>query len=76
MEPNEYMARELMQIKNETMLMSFLTTIWVGKHLMITWDKLNGGIMQIWGAIDLSNDEIDKLNELVYEFMAYHEENA
>lgn len=76
MGPNEYMARETMQIKDETMMLVFLTTVYLGKHVMITWDRLNGGIMQIWGADDLNNDEIDKLNELVWGFMAHYEEKT
>jgi len=76
METSEYMARETMQVKGETMLLVFLTTLWLGNHVMITWDRLNGGVVQLWGADDMDNDDKDRLSEIVWDFMAHYEENT
>jgi hypothetical protein len=73
MGPNEYMAKNLMEIKSETELMYFLTTMWVGKYVMLTWDKFNGGIMTIWGAEDLEDSQIALLSDLVWNFISNHE---
>ena len=76
MGPDEYMAQQLLQVKSETALLTFLTTFWLGKYVMVTWDRLNGGVMQIWGAEDLSDDEIDRLDKIIWDFMALYEESA
>lgn len=74
MGPDEYTAEKLLQIKNETSLLVFLTTIWLGRHVMIAWDRLNGGIIQIWGAEDLTADEVENLNNLIWQFLDHHKE--
>jgi hypothetical protein len=73
---NEYVAEQLMEIKSETALLVFLATLWLGNHVMITWDRLNGGVMQIWGAENLTDEEIDNLDAFVWNYMSRYEENA
>ena len=76
MDPDVYMANQLLQIKNENAFLTFLTTLWLGKYVMIAWDRLNSGVMQIWGAEDLTEEQVDKLNEIVWEFMEHHKETT
>lgn len=74
MGPDEYMAKELLQVKSVTAFMTFLTTFWLGKYVMVTWNNLNKGVMQVWGAEDLTEDQIELLNKIVWDFMADYEE--
>ena len=65
MDPNEYVARTLLQVKNETALLTFLTTLWLGTPVMVFWDKLNGGIIQLWGGEDMSDSEVLMLEKII-----------
>jgi len=73
--PNEYMANELISIKSRTAFITFLATFWLGKYLMITWDNINGGIIQLWGAEKLTEEQLYGLDTLVHDFMIKYEEN-
>ena len=76
MDAAEYVATQLIQVKNENAFMTFLTTVWAGNHVMITWDNLNKGILQTWGTEDLEEQELDRLIMLVHEFMGNYSERA
>jgi len=74
--PDEYMAMQLMQVKGQTEMMIFLTTFWLGKYVMVSWDNVNSGILHMWGVDDLTEDALLKLESLVWDFMGDYEESA
>ena len=76
MTPNDYMAQQLMSVKSQNAFMTFLTTFWSGKYVMVTWDNLNHKVMQLWGTDDLTDEQLAGLYELVYNFMGEYKEKT
>ncbi len=69
---NLYTARQLMRLKNSTGLMSFVTTVWNGTPIMVTWNTLASDIMQIWDDETVDDEDMPFLVDIIREFL--HEE--
>jgi hypothetical protein len=67
-----YMAKQLMQLKSATGLQAFVTTVWGGKPIMVTWNILASDIMQIWTDDVVDDEDIPFLADIIKDFL--HEE--
>ena len=66
---NLYTARQLMRLKNSTGLMSFVTTVWNGTPIMITWNTLASDIMQIWREDVVEDEDMPFLVDIIRDFL-------
>lgn len=53
-----YMAKQLMQLKSATGLQAFVTTVWAGRPIIVTWNILASEIMQIWDDSAVWDDSV------------------
>jgi hypothetical protein len=67
-----YMAKQLMQLKSATGLQAFVTTVWAGIPIMVTWNVLASEIMQIWTDDVVDDEDIPFLADIIKDFL--HEE--
>jgi len=63
------MAKQLMQLKSSTGLQAFVTTIWAGIPIMVTWNVLASEIMQIWDDDVVDDEDIPFLTDIIKDFL-------
>lgn len=63
------MAGQLMRLKSSTGLMSFVSTVWNGIPIMVTWNTLASEIMEIWNDDVVAHEDRDYLSDLVNDFL-------
>ncbi|MHA1482685.1 MAG: hypothetical protein ACTSQA_04510 [Candidatus Heimdallarchaeaceae archaeon] len=64
-----YMAKQLMQLKSATGLQAFVTTVWAGVPIMVTWNVLASEIMQIWDDEVVDDEDIPFLSDIIKDFL-------
>ncbi len=64
-----YMAKQLMQLKSATGLQAFVTTVWGGIPIMITWNILASEIMEIWDDDAVDDEDIPFLSDIIRGFL-------
>ena len=63
------MAKQLMQLKSSTGLQAFVTTVWAGIPIMVTWNVLASEIMQIWDDDVVDDEDIPFLTDIIKDFL-------
>lgn len=63
------MAKQLMQLKSATGLQAFVTTVWSGVPIMVTWNILASEIMQIWDDDVVDDEDIPFLSDIIKDFL-------
>ena len=66
---NLYMAEQLMRLKSSTGLMSFVTTVWDGVPIMVTWNTVASNIIQIWEEGVVDAEDIPWLANIIENFL-------
>jgi len=66
---NLYAAEQLMSLKSSTGLQSFINTVWNGVPIMIVWNHLANGVMQIWPENIVENADLYMLENLMRIFL-------
>ena len=64
-----YMAKQLMQLRSATGLQAFVTTVWAGKPIMVTWNIPASEIMSIWDDDIVDENDEPFLAELIKDFL-------
>ncbi len=64
-----YMAKQLMQLKSATGLQAFVTTVWCGIPIMISWNILASEIMEIWDDDAVDDEDIPFLSDIIRGFL-------
>lgn len=64
-----YIARQLMQLRSATGLQAFVTTVWAGKPIMVTWNILASEIMFIWNDGVVDDDDESVLAGVIKDFL-------
>lgn len=64
-----YIARQLMQLRSATGLQAFVTTVWAGKPIMVTWNILASEIMFIWNDGVVDDDDESVLANVIKDFL-------
>jgi len=63
------MAKQLIQLKSATGLQAFVTTVWSGTPIMVTWNILASEIMQIWSDDVVDDEDIPFLSDIIKDFL-------
>jgi len=66
---NLYAADQLMSLKSSTGLQSFINTVWNGVPIMVIWNHLANGIMQIWPENIVEEEDLYVLENLIKLFL-------
>jgi len=64
-----YAADQLMSLKSSTGLQSFINTVWNGVPIMVIWNHLANGIMQIWPENIVEEEDLYVLENLIKLFL-------
>lgn len=66
----EHIAKSTMELKNVNMCMSFVSTIWRDKPLLVVYDNLNNSIITSWFDPEYQQGDLERLEILITEFLA------
>ena len=66
----EYVAKNTMELKDVNMCLSFISTIWRDKPILIVYDNLNKNIMTSWFDPEYQVDDLKLLEKLIVDFLA------
>ena len=58
-----------MQIRSSTGLQTFVTTVWNGVPIMVVWNNLASGIMQIWEENVVADEDLEALSNMINDFI-------
>ncbi len=65
----EYVAKSTMELKDVNMCLSFISTIWRDKPVLIVYDNLNKNIMTSWFDPEYQVGDLELLEELIGDFL-------
>lgn len=65
----EYVAKSTMELKDVNMCLSFISTVWRDKPILIVYDNLNKNIMTSWFDPDYQVDDLELLEKIVGDFL-------
>ncbi len=66
---NLYAAEQLMSLKSSTGLQSFINTVWNGVPIMVIWNHLANGVMQIWPEYVVEEGDLYMLEDIMRIFL-------
>jgi len=65
----EYVAKNTMELKDVNMCLSFISTIWRDKLILIVYDNLNKNIITSWFNPGYQVGDLELLEKLVGDFL-------
>ena len=65
----EYIAKSTMELKDVNSCLSFVSTVWREKPILVVYDNLNGKIVSTWFDPVLQDGDISILENLVLNFL-------
>ena len=65
----EYIAKSTMELKDVNSCLSFVSTVWREKPILVVYDNLNGKIVSTWFDPVLQDGDISILENLVLDFL-------
>ena len=65
----EYIAKSTMELKDVNMCLSFVSTIWRDKPILVVYDNLNRNIMTTWFDPQYQEGDIEIVERLVGDFL-------
>jgi hypothetical protein len=67
-----YFAEQMMELKEVTIAISFVSTMWSGRNIMIAWNNLNNDMIDIFCFDDISEEDLVDLYAITEKFLEKH----
>lgn len=64
-----YFAEQMMELKEVTTAISFVSTMWSGRNIMIAWNNLNKDMIDIFCFDDISEEDLVDLYDITEKFL-------
>lgn len=65
----EHIAKSTMELKDVNMCLSFVSTIWREKPILVVYDNLNSNIVSSWFDAEYQTGDIERLEYLISDFL-------
>lgn len=65
----EHIAKSTMELKDVNMCLSFVSTVWREKPIMIVYDNLNNNIVQSFFDPEYQTGDIEVLEKIIQDFL-------